>query len=54
MVYVVNRKTNEILNRCDAWELGAVSKMTRWARGAGYSTVTQQITSIGDMVLWVE
>lgn len=54
MVYVVNRQTSFILNRCDAWEFGGVQRMISWAKEAGYSTITQQIMNTGDMVIWVE
>lgn len=54
MIYVVERMTQKIVNRCDAWELGGVPRMCKWASDAGYSTMTQEITFGGDMIIWVE
>lgn len=54
MVFVVERMTQKIVNRCDAWELGAVERMTDWAFKSGYTTVIKKITLSGDMVIWVE
>ena len=54
MIYVVLRATNEILNRCDAWEMNGETRMHRWARNEGWVPVDIEITSMGDMIIWVE
>ena len=35
MCYVVNKETEMILNRCDAWEINSVGKMQKWAESCG-------------------
>lgn len=54
MVYVVNKADNKVLNRIDAWELGAPDKMASWAERNGYTILNAEITLMGDMVIWVE
>ena len=55
MVYVVlNDEIGTILNRCDAWELDASTKMKFWAIHNGYSVIKEEITMMGDMVIWVD
>ena len=54
MVFVVNKKTDEILNKCDAWLIGAEDKMIGWAKENGYTPISSEITLMGDMVIWVE
>lgn len=54
MIYVVKRDTKEILNRCDAWELGGEARMRRWAREEGWVPMESEITMMGDMVIWCE
>lgn len=53
MVYVVDKTTDTILERADAWELGAPERLTRWAVAAGYKVLEQIITLMGDMVIYV-
>lgn len=54
MCYVVSKKTDMILNRCDAWEANSVEKMKEWAENNGYSIINAEITFMGDMIIWVE
>lgn len=54
MVLVVNKKTDKILNRCDAWLEGAEGKMIGWAKENGFTPISSEITFMGDMVIWVE
>lgn len=55
MVYVVLKdEVGTILNRCDAWELGASDKMARWAVENGYKIAKSEITMMGDMIIWVD
>ena len=54
MIYVVNRNSMEIVNRCDAWEQGGERRMRREAKKAGWVVTDVEITLSGDMVIWVE
>lgn len=54
MCYVVLEATKEILFRIDAWELHSVDKAIGWAEANGYKIVKDEITLMGDMVLWVK
>ena len=53
MVFVVSKKTNMILNRCDAWISHADERMAEWALSEGYEILSSEITFNGDMVIWV-
>ena len=54
MIYVVVRNSNEIINRCDAWENGGEERMRREAHEAGWVPMESEITMMGDMIIWVE
>ena len=54
MCYVVLESTKEILFRIDAWEIRSVDKAIEWAETNGYEIVRDEITLMGDMVLWVK
>ena len=55
MILVALRTDNgRILNKCDAWELGGEERMRRWAREQGWILTDVEITSMGNMILWVE
>lgn len=54
MVFVVEVSTSKILHKCDAWHFEAVGAMENWATNNGYTVLTSEITSMGDMVIWVE
>lgn len=54
MVFVVKKATGEILNRCDAWERDADLKMESWAREKGHMILGAEITTMGDMIIWVK
>ena len=54
MIYAVVRTTNEIICRCDAWEMGGEQRMRKEAREAGYVPMESEITFMGDMVIWCE
>lgn len=53
MVYVVEKTTGKILDRADAWELGAPERLARQAVAAWYTLLEQFITPMGDMVIYV-
>ena len=54
MVYVVNKATNEILFKIDAWVGGADGIASEWAFNHGYTCIGDEITMMGDMVIWVK
>lgn len=54
MIYAVDRNTNEIICRCDAWERDGEQRMRREARERGYAPMEYEITMMGDMVIWCE
>ena len=53
MIYVVNVTNREIVNHCDAWELGGEDRMIKETRADGWTVVRDEITFMGDMVIWV-
>lgn len=58
MILIVNTGINfgtkgKILHRCDAWENGAYEKMRNWITENGFVIVDEDITAMGDMVMWV-
>ncbi len=52
MIYLVNKANNEILNRCDAWEMGGEERLRKWAYENGFVPLDSEITFMGDMVIW--
>lgn len=54
MIYAVLRTTNEIICRCDAWAWNGIDAMKKEAREKGYVPVEEEITFMGDMVIWCE
>ena len=53
MVYVVNENTKEVLFKIDAWVGGAEGIASEWAYNKGYTCIREEITMMGDMVIWV-
>jgi len=53
MIYVVNINDNQLLNKCDGWELGGEKRMSDWATENGYSIQNTEITLMGNMIIWV-
>lgn len=53
MVMVVREKTNEILYRGEAWEIGSVDKAINWAVENGYTPFKDEITAMGNMIIYV-
>ena len=53
MIYIVERKTNKIIDRCDAWLEGGLESMRCTALVSGYSIIEEEITFSGDLVIWV-
>ena len=53
MVIVALKETGRILNRFEAWATNSVETACRWAVENGYKLLGDEITLMGDMVIWV-
>ena len=53
MIYVVNKETNMVLAKFEAWTEDAMDKAARYVAKAGVEYLDQEITFMGDMVIWV-
>lgn len=54
MAYVVEKKTGELFDQCDAWDLIGIDNMVSDARAMGYENVTFEITPSGNMIIWAD
>lgn len=59
MIYVVVRSciarwNGKIINKCDAWEQDGEARMRREAVEEGWVPMESEITSMGDIIIWVE
>ena len=52
MAYVVEKKTGEVLDRCDAWDMIGIDNMILDAKAQGYEDVVFEITASGNMIIW--
>lgn len=53
MLKVVSMDSKMILFTVDAWEADCIDKACRWIAENGYEFVSNEITFMGDMVVWV-
>ena len=54
MAYVVEKKTGEVFDQCDAWDLFGIDEMILSARASGYENITFEITEFGNMIIWAD
>ena len=54
MLYVVMKATNEILWRDDAWDMECENKADDFITAKGPIPVKEEITFMGDKVIWVK
>ena len=54
MIMVVRMKDNKILSRYEAWEINSYKNAIDDIKGNGYEYVKEEITFMGDMVIWVK
>lgn len=54
MILVVNKANEQVVNKCDAWEVNGVWRMISEAEAAGYEVCGSEITFMGNMVIWVK
>ena len=53
MIYLVEMDTNKIIGRCDAWLAGGEERLIQKAEELGYTVVNEEITMMGNMVIYV-
>lgn len=53
MIYLVEKATDKIINKCDAWLADGEKKMIQCAHNMGLKVIDTQITFMGDMVIYV-
>lgn len=53
MLFIVKRETNEILFRVDAWISDCIDRAAKFIAENGLEYQEQEITMMGDMVMWV-
>lgn len=54
MVLVVELLSKKILARFEAWEEDSIDNAIKWAKDNGYKPMKDEITPMGDMVIWVK
>ena len=54
MIKVARIRDNKILTTYDAWEANAYRNALDDIRGNGYEYVQEEITMMGDMIIWVK
>lgn len=54
MAYVVEKKSGQIIDGCDAWDLLSIDAMVMEAKASGYENVTFEITDSGNMIIWAD
>ncbi len=53
MIIIVRKSDNKILSRYEAWERNAYNNAIDDIKGNGYAYISEEITMMGDMVIWV-
>lgn len=53
MLFVVKEGSQEILFRIDAWDSDCEKKARGFIRNGGWVPVKDEITAMGDRVIWV-
>ena len=54
MLYVVNRDTDLILGRWDAWYIDCEKEASELIAKSGLEVIDTEITFMGDKVIWVK
>lgn len=54
MILVVRISDEKILSRYEAWELNSYSNALQDIKGNGYEYIKEEITMMGDMIIWVQ
>lgn len=53
MILVVRTSDKKILSRYEAWAQGAQTEALKFIQDNGYKVVSDEITLMGDMIIWV-
>lgn len=53
MIIVARKSDKKILSRYEAWENGAYENALEDLKGNGYKYINEEITMMGDMIIWV-
>ena len=53
MLYIVNKETDMILNRWDGWYIHAEDEAGAFIRENGLTVLKDEITLMGDRIVWV-
>lgn len=54
MVMVVRASDERVLYRGEAWELNSIEKALSWATSNGYEPYEDELTIMGNMIIWVK
>lgn len=54
MLYVVKNGTNEILLKIDAWDIDCELKAVNFLKKNGLTCTKDEITMMGDRIVWVD
>lgn len=54
MIIVARKADGKILSRYEAWARGAYDNAIEDLTGNGYKYLSEEITFMGDMIIWVE
>lgn len=54
MIKIVRISDNMILSTYDAWQLNSYSNAHKDIEANGYELVNEEITFMGDMIMWVK
>ena len=53
MIIIVRKSDNKILSKYEALELNAYENAVHDVEANGYTYISEEITMMGDMVIWV-
>lgn len=53
MLYIVEKATNKIIERFEAWRPDLNEAVNGYCIAYGYKPLNQEITAMGDMIVWV-
>ena len=54
MYFIVDKTTEKVIGKCDAWDMETQRQLERDAKRAGYHIVEREITFSGNMIVWCE
>lgn len=54
MIIIVRKSDNKILSKYEAWERNSYENAIHDIGANGYTYISEEITFMGDMVIWVK